>query len=270
VDDGFALAAVFCAAAAGGVRVAGVSTVFGNTSARSAEACARKLATAAGVEVPVWRGAEGPGGSSGAAERIAELPEGFEILALGPLTNLAAALAHDPGLPARTSLRLVGGNLSSRGFLTPLWPLEFNLTRDAEAARQVLSAGWRRMLLYPLDVVCRMRADSAQLSRLSGLSGLGAFLASGSERWLRRARWRHLSRSFPVWDLPCALEALGLLRSPTREGRLRLRFGPFSGNMFRLEWVTALDSNRAWASFEQVLLAQPRPGPLIHSRQEVS
>ena len=185
------------------------------------------------------------------------------------MTNLAAAIAKDPCLPPRVRLRFVGGNVSSRGFLAPFWPFEFNFSRDAESARRVLAAPWREAVLYPLDVVSSMRADAGRLARLAGLSGLGTLLARESSRWLQRARWRHAGRGFPVWDLPAALEAVGAISTPKTEGRIRLPLSPLSGNTARLQWVTAVVPNKAWAGFESLLLASPRPGPLSAPRQEV-
>jgi inosine-uridine nucleoside N-ribohydrolase len=259
VDDGFALAALFCAAAAGRVTLAGISTVHGNTTATEAQACAEKLASAAGLRALVRRGAEHPGGGSPAAGPIAELPEAAEILALGPLTNVAAALRENPDLPGRSRLRVVGGISSPWLWSGPFWPFEFNFTRDQEAARAVLSAPWRELVLYPLDVVARLRADAFRLTRLSRISSLGAYIGEGSRRWLRRARLRHLAGSFPVWDLPAGLEAAGLVRLPKKRGTLRLFGGRRVGNSERLQWVTAAVPEQAWAVFESLLLAHPVP-----------
>ncbi|MFN2384807.1 MAG: nucleoside hydrolase [Thermoanaerobaculia bacterium] len=269
VDDGFALAALFRAHRAGAIRLAGVSTVFGNTTAARAEICARRIAEAAGAAVEIVRGAPRRGAPSSAAEGIAALAGGAEIVALGPLTNVAAAVEKDPALPLRVSLRLVGGNVSSRGFLAPLWPFEFNLAVDAGAARRVLAAPWREIVLYPLDVVSALRADEERLRRLAALSSLGSYLARESSRWLKRTRWRHFGRGFPVWDLPAALEAAGALSTVKTESEIRLRLRPLSGNTARLHWVKALVPNKAWAGFESLLLGNPRPGPLSAPRQEV-
>ncbi len=91
VDDAFALAAVVRSPA---LRLVGVSSVFGNTSSATAARCAERLLAVAGSNVPVVEGAARAGGSSAAAEAIARLPAGTWLLALGPLTNVAAALAR--------------------------------------------------------------------------------------------------------------------------------------------------------------------------------
>ncbi len=65
---------------------------------------------------------------------------GIEIITLGPLTNLAMALAHDPDL-ARCIRRLVvmGGAPCCEGNVTPA--AEFNIWVDPEAARIVFQSG---------------------------------------------------------------------------------------------------------------------------------
>ena len=91
--------------------------------AREAERCARRIVEVSGEPVRVV-GSEDAGGA------LAALPDGAAIVAIGPLTNVAAAVERDRELLRRASLRVVGGNLSSVGFLPPLWPHEFNFARD--------------------------------------------------------------------------------------------------------------------------------------------
>ncbi|MEO8433030.1 MAG: nucleoside hydrolase, partial [Acidobacteriota bacterium] len=165
VDDGFALAALFGAARAGQVELLGVSTVTGNTDAGEAARCAARIAEACGVSVPLVEGAGASRARSRAGAAIAGLPPGCAVIALGPLSNLAAAALADPSWPARTSLAVVGGNLSSRGVWPPVWPHEFNFARDRAAARRVLGAPWESLTVYPLDVVRRLRCDAGRLGR---------------------------------------------------------------------------------------------------------
>ena len=105
VDDGFALAALLRAARRGRLDLLGISTVFGNATAAESEECARRIAELAGVAVAVVRGSEVGSRQSAASERIAALPEGAELLCLGPLTNVAAACRQDASLPSRVRLR---------------------------------------------------------------------------------------------------------------------------------------------------------------------
>ena len=254
VDDGFALAAILAAARSGGAGLAGMSTVFGNTTAAESERCARALCETAGVACTVAPGAERPGQASAASEAIAGLPAGTELLCLGPLTNVAAACAAEPSLPGRLSVRVVGGNLSSRGPLAPLWPFEFNFAKDRAAARAILRLPWKSLTIYPLDVVRRLRADSARLDRLAAAGALGDALARGSRRWLARAWKLRRARSFPVWDLPPALDALDALPG-ARHGSPDLAPGirRFLRRSGPAPCLVGFDPDRAWESFHSIL-----------------
>src|SRR5712692_728467 len=254
VDDGFALAALAAAHRQGSVELVGVSTVFGNATAAISQGCARELLRRAGADVPVVRGAERAGESTPAAERILEASgNNIEIVALGPLTNIAAAFGRDAGLPGRTTLRAVGGNLSSRGFLPPLWPFEFNFSRDRESARHVLPLSWRRLTLFPLDVVRRLTVGPEDLAELARVSGLGLYLAERSERWQRRARWRYLGGRFPLWDLPAALDAVGLIDSEIEPRRPDLGVRGLIGAADSSCCVGGFDVGGAWQAFLNLL-----------------
>jgi inosine-uridine nucleoside N-ribohydrolase len=178
-------------------------------------------------------------------------------VAIGPLANVAAALELDPGLAARTRLRVVGGNLTSRGFLPPLWPHEFNLAKGRRATRAVLNAPWREIVVYPLDVLRRFRCDAARIERLASAGTVGALLADGSRRWLTRSRWRHGTAGFPVWDLVPALEVSGALAVRVDERTFpfpqRLAFGIPD----RVAALTDFDPEEAWRGFDELVL-RPR------------
>jgi purine nucleosidase len=218
VDDGFALAAVIRDPDA---RLLGVSTVFGNTRADVAARCARELVEIAGSQVTVTTGAMQAGDVTEAAHAIARLPAGTHVLALGPLTNVAAALALDRSLAERITLHLVGGNPSSLGRWPPWWPFEFNLAKDPAAARAVFASEVARHV-YPLDVCAELRIGPRQLLRLGTCGRLGALLARRSLRWLAYAPLRYRSLSFPLWDLVPALAALGRLSHRSERRRYRL------------------------------------------------
>lgn len=91
--------------------IAGVSTVFGNASLEATDAITRdlvpKLKPRQGA-VPVYRGAEAPLTEIRHTETEAERAligaleaEELTIVALGPLTNIAAALQARPDLRSR-------------------------------------------------------------------------------------------------------------------------------------------------------------------------
>ncbi len=68
---------------------------------------------------------------------INEKPNTYEILALGPLTNLALAVRLDPTLPSKIKrLVIMGGTIAAHGNSTAL--AEYNFYADPEAVQIVL------------------------------------------------------------------------------------------------------------------------------------
>src|SRR5277367_3266009 len=155
------------ALAAPDVRVAALTTVAGNVGLEQATRNALYTAETAGSDVPVFKGAAAPlvrrhedafwfHGRDGfgdrgylpprrAAERenavdallrLAETEPGLTLVTLGPLTNIALALARDPGFAERIGRCVVmGGAPCCEGNVTPA--AEYNIWVDPEAARRV-------------------------------------------------------------------------------------------------------------------------------------
>lgn len=218
VDDGFALAALLVDP---DVEVLGLSTVSGNTDADTARHCLRELV----AEVPRRPGAESLESRicppAEVPRRMAALPAGAKLLALGPLTNVAAAVRLDASLPARVELATV---VTIRRPWRHPW-LRFyclNSRADRDAARAVAAPRWASQRIFPLDVVQQLRFDTYDLDRLASLGPLGAHLARHSRRWLRQAGWRYRRRSFPAWDLVAALATTGRLPDARFDERGRL------------------------------------------------
>jgi purine nucleosidase len=159
--------AIIMALAAPDVRVIGLTTVAGNVGLEQATLNALLTAEICGADVPVFAGAAGPltralqnahwfHGRDGlgdrgypaprrAAERehavdaivrLVEAEPGLTLVTLGPLTNIALALARDPGLVERIGRCVVmGGAPCCEGNVTPA--AEYNIWVDPEAARAV-------------------------------------------------------------------------------------------------------------------------------------
>ncbi len=167
-DDAVAL---MMALQAPDVRVAAITTVAGNVDVEQATRNALYTVELCEAEVPVYRGAEQPlarphqsatwfHGRDGLGDhgylpsRRAAEPQpavdamiaaveshpGLVLVTLGPLTNLAQALARSPEIAARVSRAVVmGGNPCCEGNVTPA--AEYNLWVDPEAARIVMRSG---------------------------------------------------------------------------------------------------------------------------------
>jgi purine nucleosidase/pyrimidine-specific ribonucleoside hydrolase len=178
--------------------IAGVTTVAGNigidTVTRNAGGI---LALAARSDVPVIAGAAAPlsrkgfdtadiHGSDGLggvafpasaspvpaslawawiAYTLDRHPEGtVDILALGPLTNIAKLVRERPQSARRIGrLIAMGGAVHERGNVGPR--AEFNIAADPEAADIVFRAGLP-LVLIPLDVTRRVRATKADTALL--------------------------------------------------------------------------------------------------------
>jgi purine nucleosidase len=167
-DDAVAL---IMALRAPDVRVAAITVVAGNVPVAQATRNALYVAELCGSEVPVYSGADRPlwreyanaewfHGKDGlgdrgypppgrAAERLHAVEAivetvaanpGIVLVTLGPLTNVAMAVAQAPGIAAKVSRCVImGGNPCCEGNVTPA--AEYNIWVDPEAARMVLRSG---------------------------------------------------------------------------------------------------------------------------------
>lgn len=199
IDDAVALA-YLCAQSA--VEIVGIGAVFGNNAVDvTADNALRLLELYGRPEVPVALGAPGPlVGAFGAASHVhghnglgnVELPVParkpvpesavellvrtvrahpgeVDVLALGPHTNLAAALQVEPELPALVRrLVVMGGAVQAPGNIEPY--SEANIFKDPEAAEMVFAAGFT-LDLVGLDVTMETVADAGWLAELAEVPG---------------------------------------------------------------------------------------------------
>ena len=177
------------------IRVVGVTTGCGNTSARqAAENTLRIIALAsAGYEVPVVIGAQTPlcgewrgpaaevHGENGIGNvqlppspqqpldmeaedfllRAAEQESGLTLVTMGRLTNLARALQKYPQLAGKLRVVSMGGALNTPGNITAV--AEANIEEDPEAAELVFGSGIP-LTLVGLDVTTKTRLSPALIA----------------------------------------------------------------------------------------------------------
>jgi inosine-uridine nucleoside N-ribohydrolase len=248
--------------------VAALLSVFGNTP----EALAREnhcaLARLCGYAGPVLAGADQPLGPPPALPVAASRfliagPGPWRVVALGPLTNLAAALRADPEVAGRVAQVIaVGSNRRSRGRWPPWWPFEFNLALDRTATRVVFEAGIA-LVLVPLDVARRLTVTPAELAAIPG--ALGEHLRRHSRRWLRRAVLVRGRRAFPVWDLVAALWVVEPGLFTVEQGVARLHPNGWLEHGAGTRPVTVVrgfDPRRAWQRFLELAAGgAPAPAP---------
>jgi pyrimidine-specific ribonucleoside hydrolase len=203
VDDALALLLATRSAA---LAVRAVTCVAGNVDLDQVVVNTLKVVDAAGaLDIPVARGHDRPllgprstGRSLHGADGLADLglpdpmrapvnlPAGElqravltrsdpaqTLVALGPLTNVAAVLTDHPDVRDRIArIVLLGGEVHATGFL----PAGFNLREDPEALEIVVASGIP-LLAYPMDVFFTVTLDRADAEGLAMRPEPGAQLA---------------------------------------------------------------------------------------------
>jgi purine nucleosidase len=132
------------------------------------------------------------------ARLTAERPGELTIVATGPLTNVARALALDPGLAARCDLVVMGGSARAGGNARPA--AEANFAHDPSAAAQVVAAGWARTpLMVGLDVTLRATLTDSEFELLAERRTPAADFLAGPLTFYRRRG----STFTPPGECPC-------------------------------------------------------------------
>ena len=249
IDDAMALLMLARDARAA---LVGISTVFGNAPVDVTTANALDLCHRFGIDVPVARGAARPlvreprpfpvhiHGQDGlgdlaprprhqraavpqdAAAFIGEMARrhagALTLVAVGPLTNLAQALALDPSLPRQVRRVVVMGGafgtLGHGGNVTPV--AEANVYCDPHAAAAVFGAAWP-LTLVGLDVTHQVLMGPAYLDALGDEGGAeGRFLRELTRPYERFYRQRTGGGIYAhdASAVACALDASRFERRP--------------------------------------------------------
>jgi inosine-uridine nucleoside N-ribohydrolase len=177
------MAAILLAARHPAITIEAITTVCGNASIEKTTDNALRIVSGCGLSAPVHQGAaspllhrydfpaafHGPTGlgsvgsvlpaadrrpeRSNAVEaiitRVESSPGEVSIVAIGPMTNLAIALAMRPDLAEKIKQVVFMGGSPSVGNVTPV--AEFNIWADAEAARIVFRSGVK-LAMFGLNV----------------------------------------------------------------------------------------------------------------------
>jgi pyrimidine-specific ribonucleoside hydrolase len=196
VDDCYALA---MALAAPELDVRGIGTVFGNVPLAAADSVTRELVVRVhardGDAPPIHRGAAQPGtGATAASEALAaELARGpLVVLAFGPATNVAAALAAHPERARNVrQVVFVGGKRAGQwmhpGYDHFITFSDFNVAKDPRAVEQVLGARVP-VVLVPFEAALRTTLSPADVDAIARAGQVGAWLRARSGGWM--AFWR--------------------------------------------------------------------------------
>jgi inosine-uridine nucleoside N-ribohydrolase len=143
--------------------------------------------------------------------RAAHEHPGLELVAVGPLTNVARAVALDPKLPQRVAgLTVMGGHVRSVRLGTKELPhgIDYNLCSDPEATVAVLGAGFRTTLVTA-DVTLQTWMGPADLARIEA----GGPVARAIGAMLRT--WTGVQKKlFSSWGGPEPSEFVAFLHDP--------------------------------------------------------
>jgi inosine-uridine nucleoside N-ribohydrolase len=97
------------------------------------------------------------------------------LVPTGPLSNIAAAIALDPGFVDRVPEVVLMGGAHHHGNVTP--SAEMNIWADADAAASVFAAGFRKLVCVPLDATHQAlvsKADCAVMAAMGTPAGTAA------------------------------------------------------------------------------------------------
>ena len=117
--------------------------------------------------------------------RAAREEEALELVTIGPLTNVARALALDPKLPERVAgLTVMGGHVRSVRLGGKELPhgIDYNLCSDPEATVAVLGAGFRTTLVTA-DVTLQTWMGPADLARLEAAGRVARAIGAMVRIW---------------------------------------------------------------------------------------
>lgn len=130
--------------------------------------------TSTGQQLPPTAAAPSPGHAVQALVDAARAQPGLiTLLAVGPLTNIAAALALEPQLPKLLAGIVIMGGSTVGGNATAA--AEFNIYADPEAAARVFDCGVP-VAMFGLNVCRYLPVGDAEVARMRAIGGLQAGL----------------------------------------------------------------------------------------------
>src|SRR5215471_2534938 len=214
------------------VELLAITTVAGNQTLHRATLNARRVCTVAGIAgVPIAAGCDRPllrelvtagevHGASGldgvewpepavdvvpdhAVDLIVDLvmaaPGEVTLVPIGPLTNIALALRHEPRIAGAVREVVLMGGSFTRGNTSPA--AEFNIYVDPEAAAAVFTAGWL-LTMVGLDLTHQARVTPEVMDRITAV---GTPLATIVAQLMRFYGRLSVAQGGPPLHDPCAV-----------------------------------------------------------------
>lgn len=174
------------------IEVEAVCSVTGNGNLENTTRNAKNIVALCGrADIPVYRGAaealdaevpetvaafgdDGLGGYASEIEAekqvekekaadflvraVRERPGELTLVAIGPCTNIALAVRKDPEFAGKVKQLILMGGAKYTGNMSPV--AEYNFWADPRAAKEVMEAGFRRVVMIGLDVTNKIALDA--------------------------------------------------------------------------------------------------------------
>lgn len=299
IDDALALVYLM---ASPEIELVGIGTVSGNIGSEQAAVNTLDLLAMGGMDgVPVAVGARQPlrgtfsGGvphihghngignievphtdtrpvAESAAEmlvRLAHEHEGkLDVIAIGPLTNLALALQQDPSIADKVrQVTIMGGAALVPGNLSPVG--EANIWNDPEAAQQTVAASWP-VVLVPLDVTLENVFEDEDREALAASGPLNQALAAMLDLYMNFYVAEYGRRCSALHDPLAAAIAVGQVQAtlaPRVPVEVDTTDGPGRGQTIcdlRGQRNGPVDHDDA--TVRVVLASEPPLGPVLRER----
>jgi purine nucleosidase len=245
IDDAVALAYLLRQPACD---LLGITTVTGDAGGRAE--LAKALCAAAGRSVPVYPGAEAPlvipqrqleapqtrrlnaaRGSlpeGSAVEFLREViranPGEIDLLAVGPMTNIARLFERDPHIPGLlNSLVLMAGKYSD--YPTPWGPTEWNAIVDPHAISRVFAEKDLAITAFGLDITWQVFMEPGVVAQYFRGDPLLEMVLDWSEVWFEERKLLHFHDPLAA----ASLFTPGLCTFDTGDVAVDLQSGPMQG-----------------------------------------
>jgi inosine-uridine nucleoside N-ribohydrolase len=185
VDDAYALALLICSPE---IQLDAVTINTGKVDSKAK--IARRMLDLAGLkEVPVYRGLPGPDPSKEHAQaewarnyrsegiiaddgvgelvkRAAASPGEITLLAIGPLTNIGAALDKDAGFGRNLRQLIIMGGSVVHGYEYGKRNEEYNIVHDVSASKKAFGCG-ANLTVVPLDATNKLQVTPRRMAQLA-------------------------------------------------------------------------------------------------------
>jgi len=207
VDDGLAMGIALNSPE---LEILGITVIYGNHTAKKTYAKALEIMAEAKSNIPVLRGADGPEqfsetpASKFIRETVLANPGEITIIAIGPLTNLAAAIKADPKV-AKSIKAVVsmGGALEARLLGTPPGAFDMNWGSDQRSTQIVLESA-PEFVMISTDLCMEVVFTKEKYKQLkSSAPFLADYFAKNIKPWLDFNRvifHTDQGRGFFPWD----------------------------------------------------------------------